>query len=74
MLSRRMQGLWLAFIGDPITGFPTQGWDAYEPGGSFVEYGKGGTLVGSIGFDELESVCNTIIVLSRYLVQCLLRE
>jgi carboxylesterase type B len=57
-LSHRMQDLWLAFISDPMQGLPSQGWNAYEPGGTAVEFGKDGTLVGSIGLSELGSVCN----------------
>jgi len=57
-LSHQMQDLYLAFISDPLKGLPAQGWNAYEPGGTAVEFGKDGTLVGSIALSELESVCN----------------
>ena len=57
-LSHRMQDFWLAFISDPMKGLPAQGWNAYEPGGTAVEFGKDRTLVGSIALSELESVCD----------------
>ena len=57
-LSHRMQDFWLAFISDPMKGLPAQGWNAYEPGGTVVEFGKDGTLVGSIALSKLGSVCD----------------
>lgn len=59
-LSHRTQGLWLAFISDPIKKMPARGWNSYEPDGNSVEFGKDGRLVGSIGFDELGRVCNGV--------------
>ena len=51
-----MQDIWVAFISDPVKGLPDLGWKTYEPGG--IEFGTDGKLAGSIGFDELGSVCN----------------
>lgn len=59
-----MQDLYLAFISDPVNGLPAQGWNAYEPGGDAVEFGKDGTLVGSIALSELGSVCDGAVGIS----------
>ena len=57
-LSHQMQDLWLAFISDPTNGLLAQGWNAYTPNGTAVEFGRDNILVKSISESELKGVCN----------------
>ena len=59
-LSAKMQDLWLAFISDPTHGLRTHGWLPYAPDGNAVEFGKEGTLMGSISIEKLESGCDGV--------------
>jgi hypothetical protein len=41
-----------------MNGLSAQRWNAYEPGGAAVEFGRDGMLVGGGGFREWGGACN----------------
>lgn len=52
-----MQDLWLAFIRDPVKGLIAQGWPAYRPGGSAMEFAWEGLVTQLIATNEFEKNC-----------------
>jgi len=52
-----MQDLWLAFMRDPVNGLPSQGWDAYVPGGNAIELAWNEKVTGSIALSKFDENC-----------------
>jgi hypothetical protein len=42
---------------DPVGGLPTQGWNAYAPGGSAIEFAWGGQVTQYIALSEFDKNC-----------------
>ncbi|KAG4424053.1 hypothetical protein IFR04_002749 [Cadophora malorum] len=57
-VSHRMQDLWLAFMKDPVNGLPSQGWEAYSPGGNAIEFAWDNQVTQTIPLTEFDELCN----------------
>tara|TARA_R110002060_G_scaffold60937_3_gene70518 strand:+ start:72 stop:476 length:405 start_codon:yes stop_codon:yes gene_type:complete len=57
-VSHRMQDLWLAFMKDPVNGLPSQGWEAYSPGGNAIEFAWDNQVTQTILLSEFDELCN----------------
>lgn len=53
-----MQDLWLAFMKDPVNGLPSQGWEAYSPGGNAIEFAWDNQVTQTILLSEFDELCN----------------
>ncbi|KAK0112909.1 hypothetical protein ONS95_014628 [Cadophora gregata] len=53
-----MQDLWLAFMKDPVNGLPSQGWQAYAPGGNALEFAWDSQVTPNIPLSEFAELCN----------------
>lgn len=57
-VSHRMQDLWLAFMQDPVNGLPSQGWNAYVPGGDAIEFAWEGQVTSMVPLKSFDDNCD----------------